>query len=80
MVQENVCKYYIAPRLLLVPILGYIRSFFYLTITAYHKSVSNSINFLHKSGVAMANIVAAVPVPVYIQPKIHHYTTVTAIN
>ena len=52
-----------------------------LAIIAYHKSVtSNSLIFyLHKSGVAMATILAAVPVPVYIQPRIHHYTTVTAL-
>ena len=76
MVQENVCKYCIAPTLLLVPNLGYVRSHYYCLPQKCYKQL---LNFLHKSGVAMATIVAAVPVPVYIQPRIHHYTTVTAL-
>ena len=75
MVQENVCKYCIAPTLLLVPILDYVTSRYYCLPQKCYKQL---LNFLHKSGVAMATILAAVPVPVYIQPRIH-YTTVTAL-
>ena len=63
--------------LLLIPILGYIRSFFNLLQPT--TKCKQLLNFFHKSGVAMATIVAAVPVPVYIQPRIHHYTRVTAL-
>ena len=50
-----------------------IKNFFSLTITAYHKSVINSIYyFLQKSGVAMASIVAVIPTSLYIQPKVQN--------
>ena len=76
MVQENVCKYCIAPTLLLVPILDYVRSHYYCLPQKCYKQL---LNFLHKSGVAMAAVAAAVLTPLHMQPKIHHYTTVTAL-
>ena len=54
---------------------------FLQSITAYHKSVSNSMLFFfeQKSGIAIATIAAAVPTFLYTQPKIHRYTRVTVV-
>ena len=56
--------------------LGYIRSFVLLLLNT---KVSATPFFLQKSREAIANIVAVVPTSLYKKPRIHHYTTVTAL-
>ena len=73
--ETNVCKHY-APRLLLIAIWAI------LDLSSCYCRIQKCQQlhfFLQKSREAIANIVAVVPTSLYIQPKIHHYTTVTAM-